>query len=183
MANDNAFVLDQDLLDDQAHDPLSLLNVEGVSRTTQLGEECGKGLRETQIDGAVIDLIEDRLPFRLLGVFALPQFRHASPQLIERQKLFLIGGEQAVDALAGPRYIPVQDVLPLPCRVGRSRRRQPAIELVLDQVGIFQQPDDLSPHNLVEEILTNGAVIAHRTAKVPPGVGTKASVIVDFTSA
>jgi hypothetical protein len=34
VANDNAFVLDQDLLDDQPHDPLPLLNVEGVGGTT-----------------------------------------------------------------------------------------------------------------------------------------------------
>jgi len=87
------------------------VNVEGVGRTTRLGEEYRECLRATQVDGAVIDLIEDRLQFRPLGVVvALPQFRHASPQLIERQKLFLIGRQQAVDALAGPRYIPVKDV-------------------------------------------------------------------------
>jgi hypothetical protein len=151
VTNNNAFVLDQDLLDDQTYDPLSLLHVEGAGGAAQLGEECRKGLCETQIDGAVVDLIEDRLQFRLLGVFASPQFRHASPQLIERQKLFLIGGQQAVDALAGPRHISVQDVLPLPCRVGRPRRRQPAVEFVLDQAGILQQSGDLGPYDLVEE--------------------------------
>jgi hypothetical protein len=35
---------------------------------------------------------------------------------------------------------------------------------------MLQQPDNLRPHNLVEEILTNWAVIAYRTAKMPPGV-------------
>jgi hypothetical protein len=33
-------------------------------------------------------------------------------------------------------------------------RRQPAVELVLDQAGILQQSDDFSPHNPIEEILT-----------------------------
>ena len=65
MANNNAFVLDQDLLDNQAHDPLSLLNVEGVCGATQLGEECREGLSETQIDGAIVYLIEDRPQFGL----------------------------------------------------------------------------------------------------------------------
>jgi hypothetical protein len=82
--DDDAFVLDQDFLDDQSHDPLSLLIVEGIGRATQLGEECRESLGKTQIDGAVIDLIEDRLQCGLHGVFALPQFRHSSPQLIER---------------------------------------------------------------------------------------------------
>jgi hypothetical protein len=183
VANDYAFVLDQDLFDNQAQDPLPLLNVEGAGRATQLGEECREGLRETQVDSAVIDLIEDRLQFRLQGVFALPQFRHASPQFVERQKLFLIGGQQAVDALAGPRHISLQDVLPVPCRVGRSCRRQPPIELVLDQAGILQQSDDFSPHNLVEEILTNRTIITYWAAKMAPGVGTQASVIVDLAGA
>ena len=40
--------------------------VEGAGRATQLGEECREGLRETQIDGAVIDLIEDRLQFPIV---------------------------------------------------------------------------------------------------------------------
>ncbi len=183
MANDDAFVLDQDLLDNQADDPLPLLNVEGVSGATQPAEECREGFGEAQIDGSVIDLIEDRQQFRLQGVFALPQFRHASPQLVEREKLFLIGGQQSVDALAGPGHLSVQDVLPLPRGVGCSSRRQPAIELVLDQAGILQQSDDLRPHNPIEEVLTNRATIANRPAKAPPGVGTQASVIMDFTSA
>ena len=63
VANDNAFVPDQDLLDNQADNPLPLLNVEGVGRATQLGEECREGLSETQIDSAIVDLIEDRLQF------------------------------------------------------------------------------------------------------------------------
>jgi len=65
VANDNAFVLDQDLFNNQADDPLPLLNVESVGGGTQLGEERREGLSETQIDGAIVDLIEDRLQFCL----------------------------------------------------------------------------------------------------------------------
>jgi hypothetical protein len=72
VANDNAFVLDQDLLDNQAHDPLSFQNVESSGGATQLGEERRERLCKTKIDGVVIDLIADRLQFRLQGVFALP---------------------------------------------------------------------------------------------------------------
>jgi len=72
VANDNAFVLNQDLLDNQADDPLPLLNVEGVGGASQPVEECRQGFGETQIDGAVIYLIENRPQFRLQGVFALP---------------------------------------------------------------------------------------------------------------
>jgi hypothetical protein len=182
VANDDAFVLNQDLLDNQADDALPLLNVEGVGGATQLGEECREGLSETQIDGVIVYLIEDRLQFRLQGVLALPQFRHASPQFVERQKLFLIGGQQPVDALAGTRHLSVEDVFPLSCWIGRSCRRQPPVELVLDQAGIFQQSDHFSPHNPIEKILTYWPAIAYWSAKMPPGVRPQASVIVDFTS-
>jgi hypothetical protein len=83
VSDGNAVSLDQDLPDDQAHDPLSLLNVEGVGGATQLGEECREGLSEAQIDGTLIDLINDRLQFRLQGALTLPQFRHALAQFIK----------------------------------------------------------------------------------------------------
>jgi hypothetical protein len=45
VANENAFVLDQDLFNNQADDPLPLLNVESVGGATQLGEERLAGAR------------------------------------------------------------------------------------------------------------------------------------------
>lgn len=68
---------------DESEDGGSVL-VEGVGGTTQLGEECREGLSETQIDGAIVDLIEDRLQLHPQSVLASPRFRHASSQLVER---------------------------------------------------------------------------------------------------
>jgi len=59
VANDDRLVADQDLLDDEADDPLAFLDIEGISRGAQPGQEARQGLCEAQIDGAVAYLIED----------------------------------------------------------------------------------------------------------------------------
>ncbi|HEY0723252.1 MAG TPA: hypothetical protein VGD41_04545 [Pyrinomonadaceae bacterium] len=53
----------------------------------------------------------------------------------------------------------------------------------MDQVGIFQQADNLIPDDMIEEVLADRTIIAHWTAKMTPSVGTKASVVVDVACA
>ena len=87
-----------------------------------------------------------------------------------RQKLFLIGSQQAIYGLTGSRHFTLQRLLPLFCRIGRPRGRQPAIEFALDQAGIFQQTDNLVPDDMVEEVLADWTAIAHWAAEVTPSV-------------
>ena len=171
MPDDDGVVADQDLLDNETHDPLALLDIEGLGGGAQPGEEAGQGFREAEIDGAVVHLIQDCLQLRLRGVLALAQVRHSPAEFVERQQIFLIGGQEAIRALADPGQIALQGLLAQPGRVGRPGCRQPAIELVPDQAGVFQQTDDLGPHHLIDEILANRTVVAHRAAQMPPGVG------------
>ena len=51
----------------------------------------------------------------------------------------------------------------LACFVGSAVAccRQPAVEFALDQAGIFEQPDDLGPYDLIEKILADRAVVAN----------------------
>ena len=65
MPDDDGVLVDQDLLDDQADDPLTFLDVEGISGGPQPGQEAREGLCEAQIGGAVVCLIEDRLQLGL----------------------------------------------------------------------------------------------------------------------
>jgi hypothetical protein len=63
-------------------------------------------------------------------LFAPPQVRHALAQFVQREKAFLISGEQAIDALADANEIAAESLLtafwsgrllaPLPA-VGRVR--------------------------------------------------------------
>jgi hypothetical protein len=46
MADDNAILPDQDLLDEKPHDPLPLPDVEAAGRSAQLCQECRESLCE-----------------------------------------------------------------------------------------------------------------------------------------
>ena len=71
VTDDDGLIADQDLLDDEADDPLTPFDVEGMSGGAQPGQEAREGLREAQIDGTVVCLIEDWLK---LGVQSLLAF-------------------------------------------------------------------------------------------------------------
>jgi hypothetical protein len=93
-------VIDQHFLDEQADDPLAFADIEGLRRFVQSLEECRQGFGQAQERHAVGSLIADRLELGAHALFAAPQFGHAAPQLVQGQKVFLIGGDQPLDALA-----------------------------------------------------------------------------------
>ncbi len=181
----DAFVLDQDLLDNQADDPLPLLNVEGVSGATQPAEECREGFGEAQIDGSVIDLIKDRQQFRLQGVVRVAAVP-ACVSATRRAREALPDRRSAIGRCSCGSGLPLGAGRSPACRAGSAvrGRRQPAIELVLDQAGILQQSDDLRPHRPDRGGPDEPGDHRKPARQVaPPGVGTQASVIMDFTSA
>ena len=49
----------------------------------------------------------ERLPFGLHRLLLLAQFRHARAQLLQAHQTFLIGVQQAVEALFQPRLFPL----------------------------------------------------------------------------
>jgi hypothetical protein len=58
--------------------------------------------------------------------------------LVERDQVFLVGRQQTVHALSGPRQIALQDFLPPLGRAGGSRGGQAAVEFSLDEAGILE---------------------------------------------
>jgi hypothetical protein len=93
-----------------------------------------------------------------------------------RQKIFLVGGEQTLDALLQAAEITLKRHFSTFCRVGVTRRLQPAVELVLDQAGILKQFEDLGPDNRVEPILADRATMANRSAEPTPRIGTQTPI-------
>ena len=174
MANDNAFVLNQDPLDRfEPGRSAAALECRGCSAALRnFARNAEGGLSETQIDGAIVDLIEDRLAVPSPGrarVAAVPACvvatRRATEALPDRRSA---SGRCFVRVHAPPLgegRFPAA-LLDRPFSAAASRRS----ELVLDQTGILQQSDDFSPHNPIEEILTDWPVIAYWSAKMPPGV-------------
>src|SRR6185295_8938979 len=73
MANDDRVVADQNLLYQQADDPLTFENVECFGRGAQATEERRQCLCQAQIGGAILLLRSDRLQFGMHGPFPFPQ--------------------------------------------------------------------------------------------------------------
>src|ERR1700730_10365932 len=87
MPDDDFVVADQDLLDQQSDDALTLDYVESFGRRAQAGEKRGQRFSETQIGGAVGRMVCDRLQLGAGRVLAPTQLGHTVAQLIERKKV------------------------------------------------------------------------------------------------
>ena len=65
MSDDDTVVTDQDLLDEQSYDALTLNDIESFGRRAQTREKCGQRFGETQISSAVGRLVCNRLQLRV----------------------------------------------------------------------------------------------------------------------
>src|SRR6202035_4111313 len=77
MPDDDFVVADQDLLDQQSDDALTLDYVESFGGRAQTGEKRGQRFSETQIGGAVRRLVCDRSQLGAGRVLAPTQLGHA----------------------------------------------------------------------------------------------------------
>ena len=183
MTDDDRVIADKHLLDDQAHDALALEDVQRVGGHTQPREERRERLREAQVRRALSGLFGEGVQLGAQRLLALAKGWHALAQLLQRQELLLIGGEQPLDALAHAHQLTLHRLLTLFRRVGRARGRESAIKLLFDQRGILEQPNHLGPHDLIQQVLPDGSVLADGTAEVPPAIRAKAAIVVNRASA
>src|SRR5258708_21891577 len=141
-------------------------------------------LRQSQEGCPIVGLVSDRLQLSTKGLFTLAQRRHALAQLLDRQECFLVGVEKSFHAFANMRQLPLQTLLTFLGRIARARGCQPAIQFQLDQGRVFQQSDHLRPDDLIEEILSDkAAVVANRTAQLPPAIAADTFVVLDLSRA
>ena len=61
-----------------------------------------------------------------------------------------------------------------------TRRLQAAIEFRLDEPGIFDELDDLVPHDRIEKVLADRTIVADRSTGAPPRVRAQAAIVVDL---
>ena len=113
----------------------------------------------------------------------MTQQRHPFPQLLQRQQILLVGGEQPFHALADSREVPLHCLRTLLRGIGSLGGGQPAIQFLLNQCRILKQPYHFGPDDLVQQILPHGARVAPRAPEVPPPVRSDAPVVVDSPGA
>ena len=183
VADEDAVIADQDFLNHQTHDSLPFDDIKSIGGTAQTPEERREGFCEAQERRAVVGLIGDGLQLGAQRLLALSQRGHALAQLFDRQEILLIGVEKSLDALADTDQFSLQALFAFFRGIRRASGDQPSVELLLDKRWIFEQSNDFSPHDLIEDLLAHWVIVTHSTTELAPAVGADASVIVKFASA
>ena len=182
--DEDGVITDQNLLDDEAHDALTLEGVECISSAAQPRQERGERLCQSHEHGAITGLIGDRLQFGAQRFLTIAQRRHALAQLLEREEIFLVGAQQSLDTLVDTSQFSLRTLLALFGGIRCTCGHETTIEFVLDQSGIFEQPDDLRPDDLIEQFLAHQAsVVAHGSAEFAPTIRADALVVVELPCA
>jgi len=82
----------------------------------------------------------------------------------------LIGGQHALDALANPHQFPLQGLFALLGKIGGASDGEPTIQFLVNQGGVFEQPNHLGPDDLIQQVLPHGTTRAAGPAEMPPPV-------------
>src|SRR6266581_4862755 len=179
VADHDRVIADEHLLDDQSHEALPLENVERIGGYAQPNEKCRECLRQAQVGCSLTSLLGDRLQLDAQRLLALAQWRHPLSQVLQRQKILLIGSEHPLDALAHSEQIPLHRLFALLRGIGGTSRVEPTIEFLLNKGRIFEQPNDLGPDDLIQQILPHGSVVTAGTAEVSPPIRADAAIVMD----
>ena len=110
----------------------------------------------------------------------LAQVRHPATQFGKRDQCLLICGDQAFHASLQPRLALAQAVFAFPYRVRIPCGLDPAIDFVLDQRRIVQQPDHCSPDERIEIILPYRPILTDGSLEPTISIRADTSVIVDL---
>ena len=180
VADDDGVVGHQNFLDQQANDALALMDVERLGPRAQAVEEGGQTLGQAQGGRALGGLIGDGAQLRGRPLLAAAQVRQTAAQFLQREQVFLIGGHQPLHGLARLHTLALQRLLAPPGWLRGVGGGQASIQLGGDQGRVLQEPDDLGPHDLIEQVLPDGAAVADRPAQASPGVGANAAIVVDL---
>ena len=179
VSDGDRFPAHEDLFHQQSQDLLPLGHVQRVCPRPQPCAEIGERLDQPQILGLIAGGRFQRLQFGLNGLVLLAKLRHSAAQLVQTHQAFLISNQQPVHALRQPSMIPAQLLLPLLQRIGIPGRFQPAVQLLLNDAGIFQQPHDFGPDHCIELVLTNRRVFADGALEMTIRVRTNAAVVIE----
>jgi hypothetical protein len=92
----------------------------------------------------------------------------------------LIGGEQAIDALADPNELAPESILTSFGRIGLACGGEPSGDLALNELRILEQSHDFGPDDLVKKVLAHRLAVTNELAKASVGIGPEATIIVDL---
>ncbi|MEU9244428.1 hypothetical protein [Streptomyces sp. NPDC048385] len=171
---------DQDVLDEEPQDALTLGNLGAFCVVAELGEEAFEVVGELEVGIAVGDLCVQS--GELTAQVTLPgtQIGHPGAELVEGDELLLERFDHAGDRRGGLGQARLDLAAPTGGGVGRAGAFQPVVDLGPDQVRVGDHADDVVPDDGVEVVGADGLVGADPAALVAVVVRTQAPVVVDL---
>jgi len=168
VTNGDDVLANQNVFNQESHDFLAFNDTKRFRRAAQVSKECCESLCQAQECDAIISLVGNRLQLSAECLLAMTQCRHTFTQLLKRQESFLIGGEKSFDTFANMGQLPLQTLLTFCGWIGSTCCSQPTIKFLVYQSRFFQKADHLTPDDLIEEFLSDEAVvIANWSAEFP----------------
>src|SRR5664279_2434246 len=170
---------DEDVFDEQAQDALALGDGGGGGLVAQSGEEVFEVVGEFEVDLAVGQLLVEGLDLVVQAGFAGAQFGHALTQFVETDQLFLVGGDEPLDRLAGFGQPGVETLALCGGRVGAAVLLESFADLGADQCRVGEQRGDVVPDEGVEVVGAYRFVGADPAVLVAVVIRAEAAVVVD----
>src|SRR3974377_105775 len=115
MADYDVFVIDEDIFDEKAYDLVAPGGVKGVRSFLEPGEERRHRFCKPQMGRFFALWAGERRKLGLPRPLPLAQFGHSAPQFVQRQKVLLISGKQALDPLVDTDKFALQSLRAPPC--------------------------------------------------------------------
>jgi hypothetical protein len=178
VADRDLVLADEHLADEQSHDLLALLDRQLLCVGAEARAEALERLGELEVALGVVQLGIERVELGLQGRFALAQPGGAGAQLIERDQLFLVCLDQTLNGTARADQVALQSLAAVAGGVLHAQALKPALDLCLDQRGIFEQLEHLAPDELVQLLQACRPIAAHLPVQATRAVGPRAAVVV-----
>ncbi|HXZ85563.1 MAG TPA: hypothetical protein VEI82_08745, partial [Myxococcota bacterium] len=178
MADRDLVIADEHLAHEQPHDLLALLDRELFGVGAEARVEALERLGELEVARGVVQLGIERVELGLQGRFALAQHGRAGAQLVERDQLFLVGLDQALEGAACAHQVALQSLAAVAGGVLGAEALEPPLDLGLDQRWVVEQTQHVAPDELVELLQARWPVAAHLPVQAARAVGARAAVVV-----
>jgi len=125
-----------------------------------------------------VQLGVERVQLGAEGRLALAQFRGAGAELLERDQLFLVAVDQPPQCVLGAREVAFQALAAVASGVLGAQRREPPLDLGLDQLWVLEQREYLGPDQLVDLPHAHRTAAAHASLRAAEAVRSRAAVVV-----
>jgi hypothetical protein len=178
VADGDVVVAEQDLVDDEAHDLLALLDREVLCVVGEARAERVERLGQFEIGLGVVQFVVEGVQLGAQGRLTPTQFGHTGAKFLQRDQLLLVAVDQSAQRILRTGQVALEPVAAAGSGVLAAERLEPPVDLGLDQLGVLQQREHLGPDRLIDLVNANGASGADPALGASEAVSARAAVVV-----